>query len=101
MKNDRVHTFISTKNLEKLNEEPREGTIYIIADVKVNSIWDMKSIVLVRFDKHIYFTEHTTCNKDEASGLPIEPHFFNFLALEEIKKNADDNRFLISSTLFI
>ncbi|KAK1355059.1 hypothetical protein POM88_048315 [Heracleum sosnowskyi] len=93
--NNRIHAFISSKNVEKLTEEIKEGVIYVLSNFKVKHYLGHETYRAVRADKHIYFTEHTTCVKDISPGLSIEPYTFDLFALEEIEKNADDNRFLI------
>ncbi|KAK1373016.1 hypothetical protein POM88_029209 [Heracleum sosnowskyi] len=93
--NNRIHAFISSKNVEKLTEEIKEGVIYVLSNFKVKHYLGHETYRVVRADKHIYFTEHTTCVKDISPGLSIEPYTFDLFALEEIEKNADDNRFLI------
>lgn len=82
-----------------LKEEPQEGKIYIISYFKVKNYVGHETYRPVKFDKHIYFTEHTRCEKDCVVGLPIEPHAFDLFTLEEIEKNTDDNRFLIGNLL--
>lgn len=86
MKNYRVHAFISTKNCQILKDEPKEGIIYIVSNFKVNQYVGHETYRPVRFEKHIYFTEYTTCEKAFKDGLPIQLYAFDFLALEEIKK---------------
>lgn len=49
----------------------------------------------VRIEKHIFFTEHTNCVKDSSGGLAIDNYAFDFLALDEIAKASNDNRYLI------
>lgn len=97
-KNNRIHTFIATKHSEKLKDEPKEGAIYIVSNFTVKEYRGHETYHPVRCDKHIYFTEHTTCKKAGEDGLPIEPYAFDFFASEEIESSADDNRFLISNT---
>lgn len=78
-----------------LKDEPKEGMIYILSNFKVKKYTGHETYRPVRFDKHIYFTEYTTCEKAAEDGLPISLYAFDFFALEEIPKSADDNRFLI------
>ncbi|KAK1373418.1 hypothetical protein POM88_029611 [Heracleum sosnowskyi] len=93
--NNRLHAFMSTKNAEKLAEEIIEGQIYVLSNFKVKQYLGHETYRPVRSDKHIYFTEHTTLLKESSPGLQIEQYAFDLFALEEIEKNADDNRFLI------
>ncbi|KAK1380436.1 hypothetical protein POM88_027180 [Heracleum sosnowskyi] len=93
--NNRLHAFMSTKNAEKLAEEIIEGRIYVLSNFKVKQYLGHETYRPVRSDKHIYFTEHTTLLKDSSPALQIEQYAFDLFALEEIEKNADDNRFLI------
>lgn len=51
----------------------------------------------VRTDKHIYFTEHTKCTKDNSESLQIESCAFDVFASEEIKKCVNDNIFLFGN----
>lgn len=72
-----------------------EGEIYVLSNFKVKQYHGDKTYRAVRYDKHIFFTEHTKCVKDESEGLQIEAYAFDLLALEEVGKCACDNRFLI------
>lgn len=60
---------------------------------KYKNTWEMKHAV--RTPKHIYFTEHTKCDKASSQGLQVEKYAFDFCAYPEISKEAEDNRFLI------
>lgn len=84
-----------------MKEEPKEGNLYIISNFKVKQYVGHETYRPVRSDMHIFFTEHTVCEKYTSVGLSIEPHAFQFFALEEIAKNADDNRYLIGNTYTI
>lgn len=98
LKNNRIHAFISKKHSELLKDLPKEGKIYIVSYFKVKEYVGHETYRPVRSHKHIYFTEHTTCEKAKDDGLPIQPYAFDFFALEEIHKSADDNHFLIGNT---
>ncbi|KAK1368802.1 hypothetical protein POM88_034894 [Heracleum sosnowskyi] len=93
--NNRIQAFINQKFLEKLKEDIVEGEIYALSNFKVKHYVGDETYHAVRIDKHIYFTEHTNCVKDNSQGLQIEPYGFDLFALEEIEKSASDNRFLI------
>ena len=49
----------------------------------------------VRHKKHIYFTTHTKLETDSYGGLKIEKYAFDLFYLGEMKKLAEDNRYLI------
>lgn len=49
----------------------------------------------VRHKKHIYFTRHTKLETDSYGGLKIEKYAFDLFYLGEMKKLAEDNRYLI------
>ncbi|KAK1387265.1 hypothetical protein POM88_015443 [Heracleum sosnowskyi] len=93
--NNRLHAFMSTKNAEKLPEEIIEGQIYVLSNFKVKQYLGHETYRPLRCDQHIYFTEHTTLLKDSSPPLQIEQYAFDLFALEEVEKNADNNRFLI------
>lgn len=75
VKNNRIHAFISSQHAEMLREQPKEGTVYIVANFKVKQYVGHEIYHPVRFDK---LTEHTRCDKDEVGSLPIKPHAFDF-----------------------
>lgn len=76
-------------------ESITEREIYILTNFRVKKYIGHETYMTVKLDKHIYFTEHKKCEKDSALGLPIDLYAFDLFALEEIPKNAYDNRFLI------
>ncbi|KAK1361737.1 hypothetical protein POM88_046211 [Heracleum sosnowskyi] len=92
--NNRIHAFINNKFVDQLQEEIVEGQIYALSNFKVKTYLGDETFRAVRGNKHIYFTEHTKCIKDNNEGLEIESYAFDIFALEEIEKNADDHRFL-------
>lgn len=95
MQNDRVHAFISSKNTENLKEEIIKGEIYVLSNFKVKHYLGHETYRPLRFDKHIYFTEHTTCDKDTIPRLSIENYAFDLFAMKKIEQSAYDNRYLI------
>lgn len=84
-----------------MKEQPVEGCIYVLSNFKVKQYVGHETYRSLRVDKHVYFTEHTKCVKDTEVGLQIEPFAVDLFALEEIVKNADDNRFLIGINLLM
>ncbi|KAK1383044.1 hypothetical protein POM88_020779 [Heracleum sosnowskyi] len=92
--NNRIHAFINTKYVDKLEQPIVEGEIYALSNFKVKKYLDDETYCAVRTDKNIFFIEHTKCEKDNNEGLQIEKYAFDIFVLEEIEKNANDNRFL-------
>lgn len=73
----------------------KEGNIYILTNFKVKDYVGDETYRPVRNRKHIYFTTHTKIETDSGVGLKIEKFAVDLFYMGEIKKLAEDNRFLI------
>ena len=77
----------------------KEGEVYVISNLKVKDYLGDEKYRAVRNKKHIYIyiyvTAHTQFKKCTNGGLQIENYAFDLFHLEDIRKLADDNRFLI------
>lgn len=85
--------------MENIPQPIEEGVIYELSNFKVKEYSGDETNRAVRSEKHIYFTEHTTCVKDSSNGLPLDKYAFGFLALEEVNGASTDNRFLIGNII--
>ncbi|KAL1831211.1 hypothetical protein ACET3Z_000862 [Daucus carota] len=93
--NHRIHGFASSKYCKGLFEQLKEGNIYILTNFKVKDYVGDETYRPVRNRKHIYFTTHTKIETDSGVGLKIEKFAVDLFYMGEIKKLAEDNRFLI------
>ncbi|KAL1823423.1 hypothetical protein ACET3Z_010201 [Daucus carota] len=93
--NDRIHAFANSKYCDDLVMDIKEGEVYVISNFKVKDYLGDEKYRAVRNKKHIYFTAHTQFKKCTNGGLQIENYAFDLFHLEDIRKLADDNRFLI------
>ncbi|KAK1396875.1 hypothetical protein POM88_006738 [Heracleum sosnowskyi] len=73
-----------------------EGQIYKLNDFVVKYYNGDETTSYVRTNKHIYFTNETTCIKDEGDGMKIEPRSFDLFCLEDVHNTKNDNRYLIN-----
>ncbi|XP_063935336.1 uncharacterized protein LOC135147035 [Daucus carota subsp. sativus] len=91
----RIHAFASKKYCQGLFEHLKEGEVYVLTNFKVKDYVGDETYRPVRHKKHIYFTTHTKLETDSYGGLKIEKYAFDLFYLGEMKKLAEDNRYLI------
>lgn len=90
----RIHAFISAKLAELFDKDLVEGDIYKISNFVVKEYRGDEINLCVRNEKHIFFAEFTTVEKDANNGMKIPDFSFDLWDLLDLERVEKDRRFL-------
>lgn len=79
------------------DEELKEGRIYSLSNFHVRVYGSDDNSRAVRFEKHIYFANHTKLKVEAENLTNIAPHAFDLFDLHDVDKFVTDTRFLIGN----
>lgn len=86
---------MSSKIYDLFAEDLKEGKIYSLSNFHVRIYGGEETSRAVRFEKHIYFSNHTKLVPEEDNITNIPPFAVDLFPLHEVPHFLSDNRYLI------
>ncbi|KAK1361135.1 hypothetical protein POM88_045609 [Heracleum sosnowskyi] len=93
--NARIHAFVSSKIADLFDEDLKEGRVFSLSNFHVRVYGGDDNSRDVRFDKQIYFANHTNLKVESENITRIAPYAFDLFDLRDMDKFLTDTRFLV------
>ncbi|KAK1401352.1 DUF223 domain-containing protein [Heracleum sosnowskyi] len=93
--NARIHAFVSSKIADLFDEDLKEGRVFSLSNFHVRVYGGDDNSRAVRFDKQIYFANHTNLKVESENITRIAPYAFDLFDLRDMDKFLTDTRFLV------
>ncbi|KAL1815930.1 hypothetical protein ACET3Z_018504 [Daucus carota] len=93
--NARILAFLSAKICDLFKDALKEGCIYTLSNFHVRVYTKEDRNRAVRFDKHIYFANHTKLKPLTDNVTNIGPYAFDLIKLSDVAQCVADARFLV------
>ncbi|KAL1818256.1 hypothetical protein ACET3Z_013125 [Daucus carota] len=93
--NARIHAFQNAKICDFFKDSLKEGCIYTLSNFHVRAYTKEDRNRDVRFNKHIYFANHTKLKLLIDNVTKIAPYDFDLIKLSDVAQCVADARFLV------